>query len=361
MKILVAVLDWGLGHASRSTVVVRALLEQQHEVVLGGSGDSLQLLQKEFPHLLSVTLPAYNPQYPAVGSMVWKMLQQLPHFMKTIRNEHQVVHQHVQQLNIDCIISDNRYGCFHEKVKSIFITHQSNILMPKRFGWLSPAVRFVNERLMNHFDCCWIPDYPEGDSLAGVLVEFGNANKSRVKYIGALSRFSLSNNQSEKQFDLVCILSGPEPQRSIFEKLVTDALHDFTGKAMIVRGLFSDSDHEPLRTTHVVMNNMTGTMLQDVISKSEIVLARCGYSTVMDLYCMGAKAILVPTPGQTEQEYLAERLSKMRYIVTQTQNNFNLPLALEQSKKIIGFSAKQVDRSFLSRAISTLEMKKPKQ
>jgi UDP:flavonoid glycosyltransferase YjiC (YdhE family) len=172
-RILVAPLDWGLGHASRCIPIINALLQKGCEVVIAGNGRSLELLQLEFPELPTELLPGYDPQYPQSGSMALTMVKQIPKFFRAIRNEHERIESIVRARHIDVVIADNRYGCWSQHATSVFITHQSNILMPKRFGWLSSIVRKKNEKLIAKFSTCWVPDFPGEHSLAGALAEIG--------------------------------------------------------------------------------------------------------------------------------------------------------------------------------------------
>ena len=349
-RILVAPLDWGLGHATRCIPVIRKLISKQVDVVLAGSGQSLQLLRQEFPQLSSFELPAYAPEYTSSGSMVWTMAAQLPRFMKVIRQEHNVLAKIIDEQKIEVIISDNRYGCWTKKVPCVFITHQSNILMPKRFGWLAPAIRSLNYRMMNKFSRCWIPDYPGENSLAGDLISFGSTlRKDRIRYIGLLSRFSPAA-QREKKYDLLCIFSGPEPQRTLLEEIIVKQLSAFRGKVLIVRGIVS-KDTVPLQTDAEVIDFMTSADLQTTIESSDIVLARSGFSTLMDLSKLSARAILIPTPGQTEQEYLAAKLSARAIAYSTSQNTFDLAEALKVIDRFKGFKWNGKDDSYLEKAI----------
>ena len=136
-RILVAPLDWGLGHATRCIPIINALLKRNAEVIIAGSGSSAGLLKAEFPNLKHYSLPGYNPRYATNGNMVWAMAKQLPQFIKTIRQEYTAINELVQKEKIDVLISDNRYGCYSAQAKSIFISHQLNILMPVRFKWMN--------------------------------------------------------------------------------------------------------------------------------------------------------------------------------------------------------------------------------
>ncbi len=143
----------------------------------------------------------------------------------------------VREHGIDLVISDNRYGCWSAVVPCIFITHQSNILMPQRFGWLAPLVRRANLRAMRRFTRCWIPDVPGNNSLAGSLITFGDGHRGiAVEYIGAVSRFVASGQAVEKKYDVVAVCSGPEPQRSVLERLLLGELGASGLRFVLVRG-----------------------------------------------------------------------------------------------------------------------------
>lgn len=335
-KVLVAVLDWGLGHATRSVPVIRVLQRYGCEVLLAGSGESLALLRKEFPTLSVFALPAYAPRYPHQGtSMTLTMARQLPRFMRVIRAEYRAIERVVEEERIDVIISDNRYGCRSKKVPSVLITHQSNILMPKRFGFLGGWVRRLNEGLMSRFDQCWIPDFLPGESLAGDLSTFGKlTRKVSIRYIGWLSRFEPRQEKGVATIDVLAIFSGPEPQRTMLEEIVLPQLKASTLNFLAVRGLpTADSDPDDKR----VVNFLMAYDLQSAIESAAVIIARSGYSTVMDMKALEKKAIFIPTPGQTEQEYLAARLKHAGVAYSVSQEDFNLNAALDACKNFSGF------------------------
>lgn len=333
-RVLIAPLDWGLGHAARCVPVIRELKLQGCEVFIAGSGDSLVLLQREFPHLRAFGLPAYRPRYPRNGSMVWTMALQLPRFLKVISDEHRAVEGIIRQEKIDLLISDNRYGCWSSHIPAVFITHQSNIMMPRRFGWLQDLVRRLNEQMMRRFSVCWVPDFPDKHSLAGELMLSGMPDlKIQTRFIGWLSRFERRESRLRK-YDVVAILSGPEPQRTSLENIVMPQLKNSANSYRVVRGLPSlrlspADDH--------AVNFLDSKDLQTCIESADLIIARSGYSTVMDLHALGKKAVFVPTPGQTEQEYLARRLKEKGIAFSMAQDKFDLKEALLQSENYSGF------------------------
>ena len=356
-RVLVAPLDWGLGHATRCIPIIRALLARGCTVLLAGSGESLQLLQSEFPQLSAFTLTGYRPRYPARGSMVLAMARQLPKFIRAIRREHRETEALVQAHHIDLVIADNRYGCHTRLAPCILITHQSNILMPAGFGWLAPGVRWLNVHFLKKFSACWVPDEP-GGLLSGDLLGFGKTLGEAVPYqfTGVLSRFHGSRfkvqgskfkvqdgdgfqgggDQGAIIYDVVAVCSGPEPQRSIFEALVTAQLERSGLVYVIVRGA-------PGGEREHVRGLLGSAALEKLMKQARIIVARSGYSTLMDLVALGKQAILIPTPGQTEQEYLAGRLKEQGIAYTVAQDQFDLGVGLEESKNYRGFTGVKND------------------
>ena len=354
-RVLVAPLDWGLGHAARCVPVIRELQRQGCDVLLAGSGDSLILLQKEFPLLRSFSLPGYHPRYPLHGSMTWRMARQLPRFLKVINDEHRAVEQIIQDAGIDLVISDNRYGCWSGQVPSVFITHQSNIMMPQRFGWLKNVVRWLNEGMVGRFTVCWIPDFPAEHSLAGDLIPSGmDGLKINTQFIGCLSRFEYRRDAEEK-FDVVAVLSGPEPQRTLLENIVVPQLRKSRLRYSVVRGLPS---LEAAPADARMVNFLDSKELQKCLDGADLVIARSGYSTVMDMRALRKKRVVfIPTPGQTEQEYLARRLKEKRIAFSMAQDSFDLGAALQQVKYYSGFGSPTVNDRLHEAVTSILNFK----
>lgn len=349
-RVLIAPLDWGLGHATRCIPVIRELQTQGCEVIAAGSGDSLVVLKREFPELGFFELPGYEPRYPRTGSMALTMARQIPHFLKAITAEHRAAEKIACDHKIDLIISDNRYGCWSASIPSIFITHQSNVLMPKRFGILQGLIRVMSGRMINRFRACWIPDFPDGHSLAGDLISFENISlHAKVRYVGWLSRFQKGEQVASKQYQVLAVLSGPEPQRTMLERRILPQLRALCLKFKIVRGLPSSSATED---EHMV-NFCDSRALQHLIESSELILARSGYSTVMDLNALGGRAVFVPTPGQTEQEYLAQRLMDKGIAYTLPQEEFNIAKALTESINYRGFKPSEKN-TLLAEAVSEM-------
>ena len=302
-KVIVAPLNWGLGHASRCIPVIKALQKEQLTPVIASDGAALELLQKEFPKLESIELPSYKISYGKY--LKWSLFKKIPVIIKTIRREQRVIHQYLEKNNaVVGIISDNRFGVRSSDLPSVYITHQINV----KSGLLSPITRYFHQGIIKKFDECWIPD-DEDSRFSGEL----SLSKKlfNQKYIGVLSR--LQKKDVKKTLDLLIVLSGPEPNRTQLEEKLIEKFYNSNLKICLVQGKI-----EPRETTvelgNLQMINFALTeKLEFLLNASKQVICRSGYSSVMDLITLGKSAILIPTKNQNEQEYLAQYLNKKGY------------------------------------------------
>lgn len=316
--ILVAPLNWGLGHATRCIPIVHALLDDGFNVILGGDGSSLDLLKLEFPELTSAQLPSYNIEYSKSASRFkTKMFKQTPKLINAIRAEHKAVEDLINIHHINGIISDNRLGLYTSKIPTVYITHQLQVLS----GLTTRFSTFLHNRYIKRFDQCWVPDFEKEPNLSGAL---GHPKKPviPVRYLGPLSRFQKANEPI--LWDVLAILSGPEPQRSILENKLIKELKKYSGKVLLVRGVVEKEKEKKVKGNITTINFLKSKELELAINRSAFVISRSGYTTIMDLAKLGKKAFFIPTPGQTEQEYLAQRLKDLRIAPFKTQDNFRL-------------------------------------
>ncbi|MEN8186119.1 MAG: glycosyltransferase [Bacteroidota bacterium] len=330
-KILIAPLNWGLGHATRCIPIVNALQEVGFEPVIAGDGDSLLLLQKEFPGLKSFELPSYNIRYTKTGSLLkYRLLLQYYSILRAVREEQEVVHKIIDKENIVGIISDNRFGVRSHKIPSVYITHQVNVLS----GSSTFLTSKFHQKIISKFDECWIPDFQGKANLSGKL-SYIEQPKLNLKFIEPLSRFK-ERIKSPKKYDLMVLISGPEPQRTILEKKLFKEL-EYTNKEVIfIKGIISKKQKFERKNNITIVNFMLQDELQKAITESDIVIARSGYSTIMDLQKLKARAFFIPTPGQAEQEYLAKHLSGQNIAPYVYQNDFKLG-DLERVNSFKGF------------------------
>lgn len=325
-RILVAPLDWGLGHATRCIPIIFKLLKENCEVIIAAELGGKTVLQKEFPSLSFLDLEGYRITYAsAPGAMPLKMLAQFPKILSGIKAEHRWLSQMVETHKIDAVISDNRMGLYHASIPCIYITHQLKIITGNSFTDM--IAQKIHYRFINKFSACWVPDLAGGHNLAGVLSHPAVLPKTAVSYIGPLTRFT--EQQVEAVFDAGIILSGPEPQRTIFEKIILQQIGSFNGNVCLVRGLPGNSIPLAVPPNVTVADHLPSAELNDIILRSKVVICRSGYSSVMDLVRLKKKAVLVPTPGQTEQEYLGKYLNSKKMFYTVKQDGFDLQRAVD--------------------------------
>lgn len=318
-KILVVPLNWGLGHATRCIPVIRELLAQGAGVFLASDGRALDLLKQEFPGLPAFELPAYDIHYRS-PNMVWNIATQTHNILRAIYLEKKAVGKLVAQHGIEGIISDNRFGCRSDKVPSVFIAHQINLLVP--FAPLQAVARRINHYLIKAFDECWVPDKEGEPNLSGKLSHGLGKTGFPVRYIGCLSRMKVF--ETAKKYDAIAVLSGPEPQRTAFEKAVLAQAQKLPWRFLLVQGKTEAKERFFVGENIEVVSFLPSKELNEAILASRFYIGRSGYSTIMDLVKLGKPALLVPTPGQTEQAYLAERLCGKGLFVTQRQNRLDL-------------------------------------
>jgi uncharacterized protein (TIGR00661 family) len=328
-RILIAPLDWGLGHATRCIPIISTLIKQHCTVIVAAEGAVKTLLQKEFPVLQFIELRGYSIKYSR--SKYWmpvKLLLQLPKIMYRIYAENRWLKKAIKENSIDAVIADNRMGLYHKKIPCIYITHQLTIKTGNRFT--ERIAQKIHYHYINKFRACWVPD-AEGDlNLAGALSHPVIMPKALVTYVGSLSRFE--KKEAAIKYDLCIILSGPEPQRTIFEKIILVGIEKMQEKIILIRGLPQETKALELKNNPIEIKNYLGAdELSTIIQQSKIIISRCGYSTVMDLVKLQKKAILVPTPGQTEQEYLGKYLQEQKLFLSVDQSSFSLPQALKNA------------------------------
>lgn len=318
-NILVAPLNWGLGHATRCMPIIQAILDKGDQPIIASDGAALELLRKEYEDLTFIELPSYQIAYPENGQFLrLKMLKDSPKIWNAIRKEHQILNRIIHDYNIDGVISDNRLGMYTRLVPSVIMTHQLQVLSGST-TWLSTQLHL---HYIKKFDACWIPDLDTYQNLSGKL-SYNYDNSIHKVYLGSLSRFTKPLKQPKK-YDLLVLLSGPEPQRSILEKKLLAQLKDYKKNVLFIAGNVEKEQKVEKRGNITYYNYLSTSGLQKALDRSELVLSRSGYTTIMDLHKLGKKAFFIPTPGQFEQEYLAQYLSDHKIVPYARQEDFKL-------------------------------------
>ena len=317
-NILVAPLNWGLGHATRCIPIIRELEKNGFTPILASDGVALLLLQKEFPHLQCLKLPSYKIEYVENGAnFKWKLLMNSPKMIQAILSEKKIVKKCIAKYTLEGIISDNRLGVYNKKVPSVIITHQLTVLSG-RTTWISSK---LHQFFIKKFEECWVPDLEKLPNLTGKLGHL-KKNSLNLRYLGPLSR--LEKKELPIKYDLMVILSGPEPQRTYLEKKLKQEVLLFAGKVIFIKGVVEAEQKKEQDGNITYYNFMTSTEIETAYNESEIVLCRSGYTTIMDLAKLEKKAFFIPTPGQFEQEYLAKKMERNGFVPYAKQDNFKI-------------------------------------
>ncbi|MCB9225735.1 MAG: glycosyltransferase [Chitinophagales bacterium] len=322
--ILFAILNWGLGHATRSIPLINYLLKKQYKLIICSDGDALALLQKEFPHLIFEKTPAYNASYTKNKNQLFiHLAKQIPHFIKIIKEENRLCEKLIEKHQANFIISDNRYGFYNKNIHSALICHQLRLLFPQsRLFENMVNASYIN--FLKPFSEIWIPDIAPPKNLSGRMSQ---TNLKNTHYIGIDSRFI--KTKPTESINILAVISGPEPQRTLLEQKIYTQLQNIEGNHLIVRGTKQKS--EVVNTENITVVDLATTQqLNQWLINAETVISRCGYTTIMDLIKLNKKAILIPTPAQPEQEHLAQKLMKNKWFLSAKQDELNIAATQKQ-------------------------------
>lgn len=323
LNALVCPLDWGIGHATRCIPIIRELLSNGVNVSVAAEGNVKDLLQIEFPELNYIFLRGYRIQFSTKLPLGVKLMIDFPRLFTRIFKEHRQLQKIIHDHNIHLVISDNRYGLWSKAAYSIFITHQPNIIPPKPLGFSGSFIRKATRYFIKKYNECWIPDLKDEPNLSGKL-SHGSPLPQNVKYIGLLSRLDKPCTLSEDEYEIVAIISGPEPYRTNLERTLIDELSQAPQKSLLLRGIAGSNN--PMKTIHMlsIVDHLNSDQLCSILKTKPVVICRGGYSTLMDLAFTGNKIICIPTPGQTEQQYLAKSGAENKILIHTTRANFSL-------------------------------------
>lgn len=352
-KILVAPLNWGLGHASRCIPVIKFLHASQTEVIIACGNNQKLMLQAEFPSLRFINLPGYNLKFGQTKRLtLLKIIFQIPKILIGIKKENRWLKGFLAEEKPDAVISDNRYGLFSTKIYCVFITHQLHIKAP--FGKkIENIIQRINYKYINKFSECWVPDFENESSLAGDLSHPKKLASTNIRYIGCLSRLKKIDTKIIEN-SLLIILSGPEPQRTILEKILLNQLQSYQGKVNFVKGAPGKKEIPAVNSNITIYNHLPIIELNKIICESEYVICRSGYSSIMDIVKLEKKSIVIPTPGQTEQEYLADYLFRKKIVLAADQKKFLLNDALNNARKFSYKKYENIDDALMEKAVEDL-------
>lgn len=308
MKVLVAPLNWGLGHASRCVPVIRMLVERKYNVTIAGDGMSLRYLRLYFPQLPYLEAPHLQLYYSKGNSQIRSMFRQLPALLRFIYQDHRWIKKIVKHHHFDLIISDNRFGLFTSLTRTAYITHQIMVKMPKGLTFSEKWVYQIHRLFIRQYNYCLIPDYPDSPNLSGDL-SHKYPLPYNARFIGPLSRFLyMPSIQPALNYDVVAIISGLEPHRTMLEQQILQTYAYQTDKVLILEGRIGEQPTPTISDNIHIVSHMNDHELLPYLIGCKKIICRSGYSSIMDLAALHLlhKTTLIATPGQTEQEYLEQ-------------------------------------------------------
>lgn len=318
-----AVLNMGLGHASRSLPVISGFVDRGWWVIVGANGRALAFLRNELPQLSFVETPDYALRYSSGIFLPLALLAQTPRFFSGIGAEKRLAEEVVRQHHPDLIISDHCYGISHPDIPSHFLSHQIYFAMPPGMEWLAPLPAQINFHYHADFDKVIIPDLPGegGGALSGRLSRLPR-HAAKYHYAGLLS--SVRRRDEDQDLDVLVSISGPEPQRTHLENIVLAQIKAVPGRKVVLLG--KSESRQPVREDEdlKIYPHLPRAEMARLMNRAALIVSRPGYSTLMELAEIGKPALLIPTPGQTEQVYLARRLQRRGLFYAVSQNKLNL-------------------------------------
>lgn len=355
-RILVCPLDWGMGHATRCVPVINELILQGAEVIIGAANRPQAFLRSEFPGLLHIDFPGHKVSYAAGGGgLALHMMKQAPSILEWIKKENRMLDSLIRDHHIQGVISDNRFGLYSEKIPAIYMTHQVFIKAGPSMIMLEPALARLHLKYIKRYSECWIPDVEGAEGLSGELSHL-KPLPANFYFIGPLSRFEDCHEElthPEETIDIVVILSGPEPQRSELERKILQEIGDTNLNTTVVAGTPEIEPSPEVNGNLSIYPHLPTNALYKVLQQAKMVISRPGYSTLMDLAVSGKKALLIPTPGQTEQEYLGKSLMDRGVYACMSQADFKLEQGLQMALKYSGIQI-QRDKSLLAARVSAM-------
>jgi len=336
--VLVSPLNWGLGHATRDIPIIRALLAHGHDVTIAGCGNALSALEREFPACASLDFPDYSVPLSANRFFLARFIASLPSLFRSVVEEHRNLAAMLEKDRYDLVISDNRLGMYSDKVPSLFITHQLHFHLPLIAWPFELAGIQFNSLLHRKYDRIIVPDNPPGPlSLAGKLsrAETGTT-RSRAYYAGILT--STRKRDVPQDLDFLLLISGPEPQRTELETILLPMAGDLPGSVSILLGSPDIAGQNRCSGSCTVLSYASTEEKECLMNRAKCIVCRSGYTTMMELAELKKRrALLIPTPGQPEQEYLAGYYERNCWFHAQDQHRLDLCKDLRITGQYRGF------------------------
>jgi predicted glycosyltransferase len=325
--IVYAILNWGLGHVTRSTPIIERLINDGNRVIIVSHGKALILLKEQFPNCIFRDIRDKNIEYSRLGIMfVFKILSQYPKMILGWWHEKRKLKELIKEFDPDLIMTEMRLGFWSKKIPSVLITNQLRFELPKGLKWGEILGEWFNFLIFRHYDHIFVPDVEGEPNLLGNLAHKGRiAKHPKLRFVGSLTSIDRENDGLEEDIDLFVSISGPEPQRTKFEEIILPQLTACSSRIVVALGVPGDKtvkeiDHGRIK----IYSHLERKEMSSILKRAKYVVSRSGFSTVNELFVLKKKALLVPTPGQTEQEYIARYLHQQGLFGISRQEDLDL-------------------------------------
>jgi hypothetical protein len=360
-RVCISPLDWGLGHATRCIPLIKAFQSLGYKVFIASDGNQAILLKQAFPEVEFLSIRGYQVHYTKNKQFLFfALLLQLPKIIYCVVHEQRWLKKIQRQYEFDLIVSDNRFGFFQKKIPSVFITHQLNLQTP--YKWTSALYQRILYNWLKNFDCCWIPDIQAAPGLSGDLAHPKKMPTTPYWYMGLLSRIENIETKEpineNNEIEFLGIVSGPEPQRSIFEKQLWEQGNSLGKKFVVVAGIPNNPSYNKSSSFGSLYHHLSVEELVQKIQVAKFIICRGGYTSLMELAAFNKSLILVPTPGQTEQIYLAKHWVNNNWANSVDAAGFDLKNVLENAKQnaVIQIPQRSFSANGLAAAVKALTL-----
>jgi len=362
-NILICPLEWGLGHAARMIPLARKLGERGNNIFIAAGEEHLSLFRNELPGLTYISFPGFRPGYSRHLPSWLVMLCKIPALIYQIVREHSELKKIVRRNSIDIVVSDNRFGLWNKNTTTVYVTHMLRVPFPKPFRFAEIIGIAIHRAIINKYDLCFIPDLPGETNLSGRL-SHGLRLPPNAMYIGLLSRFKGTTSAGTGSFGYphnTIILSGPEPQRGILKQKLENLLRAKEPANLFLCGKPGQKNEMTREGTFIYYNHLDSAMMSEALRSSDSIISRSGYTTIMELISLGCTALLIPTPGQTEQEYLAGYLEEKGWFRSVSQKDIETIEVTSSEAKFNGKAMMEQSGELLEKAIRALSEYKKQQ
>ena len=336
--VCISPLDWGLGHATRCISLIRSFESLDYKIYIASESKQEVILREAFPTATFLHLKGYRIWYTKNNALfILGIMIQIPKIVAAIFNEYFWLKRTAKKYQFDLIVSDNRFGFFHKKIKNVFITHQLELQTP--FAWSTRLNQAITYSIINKYTACWIADMKPPHNLSGDLANPKKLPNTPIWYMNCLSRLqevaslNLVNENNQEGNCFLGIVSGPEPQRTLLENILWEQGNALGERFVVLAGLPDKQSYHKKTTKGALYHHLNGAALKKEIKKAEYIICRGGYTTLMELIPFQKKLIFIPTPGQTEQAYLGKYWQSKKWAICFSQAEFDLKIAIEQARQ----------------------------